>query len=270
MLRFALAIAGIVLAAGAGALEQAPAPDLSAAQIVERNVAARGGLEAWRRIQTMDWIGHITSARGGLPPMPFLLEQKRPNKTRFELTAMGEKSLRVFDGVDGWKIRPGHGGKPDIKRFTPAEAQFARDEQTIDGPLIDYQAKGNVIHLEGVEQVDGRSAYHLAVRLNSGGREDVWIDAQTFLDFRYDRRTFSPAGTSGAVTVQYRNFQAVDGLQIPSVIEIGVGSGKTPDRMEIERVALNPRLDDRLFARPGPRRALASAPAAAPAATAPR
>src|SRR5437016_876698 len=37
-------------------------PKLSADQILEKHGAARGGLEAWRKIRTMGWIGHLQSA----------------------------------------------------------------------------------------------------------------------------------------------------------------------------------------------------------------
>ena len=43
-----------------------PTPELSAAQIVEKNIAVRGGLEAWHNIQTMVWIGHIETANAPL------------------------------------------------------------------------------------------------------------------------------------------------------------------------------------------------------------
>ena len=33
------------------------APKLTAAQIVDKNIAARGGLQAWRSLQTMTWKG---------------------------------------------------------------------------------------------------------------------------------------------------------------------------------------------------------------------
>jgi len=45
------ALAGLIAAASGAD----PAPGLTAAQIVEKNAAARGGLEAWRKIQTMSW-----------------------------------------------------------------------------------------------------------------------------------------------------------------------------------------------------------------------
>jgi hypothetical protein len=51
--------------------------------------------------------------------------------------------------------------------------------------------------------------------------------------------------------VAYRNYKTIEGLQIPGILEIGSGSGKVADRMVIENIALNPPLEDTLFARPG-------------------
>ena len=265
-------------AANAVAADTARAPQLTAAQIVEKNVSARGGLEAWRKVQTMVWVGHMESPGAPMPSLPFVLQQKRPNKTRFEINAMSQRSVRVFDGARGWKVRPARDGSPDVQPYTPQELKFAREAQGIDGPLIDYQAKGIIVALEGVEQVEGRKAYRLNVRLPTGERHDIWIDAQTFLDVKYDRTSYNAAGVPGTVSVLYRNYTAIEGLQIPSTVEIGAGSGKLPDKMVIEKIALNPPLEDRTFARPGvphrrhtvtiepePTRAAPSVPLAPPA-----
>jgi outer membrane lipoprotein-sorting protein len=244
--------AAAVVSEGASAPTQ---PSLTAEQIVERNVAARGGLEAWRKVQTMAWTGHMESADGPVSNMPFMLEQKRPNKTRFEMMAMSQKTLRVFDGAHGWKMRPARDGRPQVQPFSPQEIRFARDEYVIDGPLIDHVGKGNEVTLQGIEEVEGQRAYRLGVRLASGERQEVWIDARSFLDLKFVRTTYSSSGKSGTVTVFYRNYKAIEGLQIPTLLEIGVGSARVPDRMVIERVALNPPLEERAFSRPGgPRR----------------
>src|SRR5437868_2903723 len=82
----------------------ARAAKLSATDIVAKNAAARGGRDAWRKIETMVWIGHIESSHTPVPNMPFTLEQKRPNKTRLQINALTDKSTRVFNGVQGWKL----------------------------------------------------------------------------------------------------------------------------------------------------------------------
>jgi hypothetical protein len=243
------------LAAGAVASAMAtdrgapPVRELTAAQIIEKNVAARGGLEAWRKIQTMVWTGHMESIHAPMPMMLFMMQQKRPNKTRFEINALGDRTIRVFDGERGWKLKPDQQGKAQVKPFSFEEVTFARAAQVIDGPLIDYLAKGNTVTLEGLDEIEGRKAYRLDVRLATGETDQVWVDAQTFLDVRYDR-PFAAGEGRDRVSVFYRDYKAFEGLQVPSVIETSSGPGARPDRMVIERVTLNPPLDDRAFARP--------------------
>jgi hypothetical protein len=76
----------------------------------------------------------------------------------------------------------------------------------------------------------------------------VWIDAKTFLDLKYDRTSYGPTGSPVIVSVVYRNYQTVSGLQVPGTLEIG-GDSKSPAtaRMVIDKIALNPPLDDKVF-----------------------
>ncbi len=237
-----------VLGPAGGALAEEP----TAAQIVERNVAARGGIDAWRKVQTMAWSGHMEGGDLQVAAIPFVLEQKRPNKTHFEINQMGQRSLRVFDGLRGWKVRPGQGGRPEVLPFTLQEVKFAREGQGIDGPLIDYQARGNAVSLGGVEEVEGRKTYRLDVRLASGEVHHVWVDAGSFLELKSDRISYTPDGRPVTVTLTYRDYRDFEGLQLPTRIETGAAPGRAPERMVIERVALNFPLDDeRSFGKPG-------------------
>jgi hypothetical protein len=233
-------------AAGAPAV----AAELTAAQIVEKNVAARGGLEAWRKIQTMAWVGHIETAHGPAPTLQFRLEMKRPNKTHFEINALHQRTVRVYDGTRGWKVRPSADGQADLQAYTLEELKFAHDAQVIDGLLIDYQAKGVAVGLDGVDEVEGRKAYRLSLMLPSGAIDHTWVDAETFLDIKSERRFRNAMGLTGRVTVYYRNFQTIEGLQIPLTVETATGADKPADKMVIEKLALNPPLEDRVFAKP--------------------
>lgn len=229
------------------------APTLTAAQVVEKNAAARGGLQAWRQVHTMVWVGRLESQRASGPGMRFILQQKRPNLTRFEINGQGQRSMRVFDGVRGWKVRANHDGGPDVKPYSLPETKYARAAQAIDGPLIDVDAKGSTVALEGIEKVDGRDAYHLDIKTVFGEHQEVWVDAETFLDVRLDRPSYNLSGGQAMVSVNFRNYKSIEGLQLPMTIEIGAGSGSVPDKIQIERVALNPPLDDHLFEQPGVR-----------------
>jgi hypothetical protein len=253
-----------------GPCASAHAKELTAAQIVEKNVAARGGLDAWRKVETMVWTGHMEGGGIPVPTLPFLLEQKRPNKTHFEIDQHGQRSLRVFDGTQGWKVRPDQSGRPVVQPFTTQELQFAREGQGIDGPLIDYHSKGNTVSLAGLTEIDGRKTYRLNVHLASGELHHVWVDARTFLDVQYDRVSYTPDGKPVPVTVSCRDYRTFEGLQLPTTIETGGGSGRQPERMVIERVTLNFPLDDQhAFGDPGAARKYNTARSGMGAAAAP-
>ncbi|MBB2930216.1 hypothetical protein [Paraburkholderia silvatlantica] len=240
------------VAAAVFAGEQMPAQDLSVDQIVEKNVEARGGLEAWRKVQTMIWSGHADSANAPAPDLPFVLAMKRPNKTRFEVTVYNQKSVRVFDGKQGWKLGPNGMGSATPRPYSMDEATSARDEQVIDGLLIDHAAKGVSVTLEGMDQVGGRDAYRLAAKLPSGVTRHVWIDAKTFLDVQIDHQVRTPLGQTVVVLVSYSGFRSVEGLQIPLEIESGAVASDKRDKLTIDKVSLNPSLDDGIFTRPAP------------------
>lgn len=250
MMRNTLWVLAGCLAGAMFAVAQIPAHGLSADQIVEKNAAARGGLDAWRKIQTMVWIGHVDSDNAPAPDLPFVLAMKRPNKTRFEVTALNQRTVRVFDGKEGWKLRPGNSGKMDLRPYTPDELTFARDEQVIDGMLIDHEAKGIGVTLDGVDQVSGHDAYRLALKLPSGETRHVWIDTQTFLEVKYDRQVRDMRGEPVTVEVAYRDYKIIDGLQIPVTIESGVATSGKKDRLTVDKIALNPPLADAIFAKP--------------------
>ena len=243
------ALAGCISTA-AVADELVTAAGLTAAQIVEKNIAARGGLEAWRKLQTMIWVGHIEGANAAVPSMPFVLELKRPNKTRFEIKAQNRLAVRIYDGTHRWKLRPTSIGLPELKPYTPEELSFAHDGQGIDGPLMDYQAKRVAITLDGVDDVAGRKTYRMSVKLPSGVSHHMWIDAQNFLDIKSDRESRNAFGQSGTVSVFYRNYRTIEGLQSPFTIESGADTSKTTDKMVIDKILLNPPLEDRIFAKP--------------------
>lgn len=237
-----------LLAASAAAGEHAPA--LSVAEIVAKNAEARGGVDAWRKVDTMIWVGKIQSARVPTEAMPFMLEMKRPRKTRFELKAPTQQSVRAFDGKEGWKAHPGGNGVPDVQPFTADELTFAKDGEGLDGLLIDCEAKGIQVALDGTETIDGAKTYRLRVVMPSGAVRRVWVDAHSFLELRQDRDVRTAAGAGRTVHVYYRNYQTVNGVKIPMTIETGAQSGKGTDKMLIERIAMNEPLDDKRFARP--------------------
>lgn len=223
---------------------------LTLGQILEHYAAARGGVEAWHKVQTMAWTGHIESGPGGATKVPFLMLFQRPDATRFEMLSAGQHLIRVFDGRNGWKMRPTNAGLPEVSDYNVEDIRYARDAAGLDGPLFDSRAKGVGVGLQGLDSVEGHKAYHLKVTLPSGQAHDDWIDAQSFLELRYDRQSHNASGQVGIVSVYLRNYQTFNGLVLPMTIETGGPASRDTDKMVIEKVALNPMIPESQFAKP--------------------
>jgi len=72
--------------------------------------------------------------------------------------ALGQKTVWVFDGTQGRELRAAQNvGRLDAQPFAAEELKFARAGQGIDGPLIDSAAKGNLVTLAGLDEIEGPS-----------------------------------------------------------------------------------------------------------------
>jgi hypothetical protein len=234
----------LAIIATAGA--QSPAT-LTAAQIVEKNVAAKGGLQAWRAVQTMTFSGKMDAGGKSKAQLPFVLKKKRPGKTRIEIAFANDTAVQVYDGANGWKLRP-YLGRKDVEPYSPDELKSASLESDLDGPLVDYVAKGNKVELEGVEKVESHDAYKLKVTLQGGPVQHLWIDAGTFLETKIEGTPRRMNGKLRPVSIYLRDYKDANGLMIPYVIETAVAGNRDTHKMFIETVVVNPRLDDSLFA----------------------
>src|ERR1035438_2293549 len=253
---------------------------LSAAEIVDKNVAARGGLQAWRAVQTISMSGKLGAGgnqRGALPvpapagrksgpraappaqrpveegalavgtrpvpapagrksgpratplaqrpveevQLPFVMELARPGKMRFELEFNGQTAIQVFDGANGWKLRP-FLGRRVVEPYTTEEMKVATMQADLDGPLVDYAAKGTVIELDGMEKVEDRDTYKVKLTMKNRQAIHVWIDAQTFLEAKIEGQPRRLDGVDHPVEVYLRDYRPVNGLQIPFVLETRV------------------------------------------------
>ena len=260
-----------------------PKANLSATEIVNRNVAARGGLQAWRSVQSMVWTGKLGAGGNQRSPiplsgagkgnariptdprpkeevqLPFVMKMQRPRKVRFEILFKGQTAVQVYDGANGWKLRP-YLNRLEVEPFTE-ETRIASMQSDLDGPLVDYAAKGTRVELEGMEKVEDREAYKLKLTMKDGHSLHLWIDARTFLEAKIEGSPRRLDGLEHPVEVYYRDYRVVNGLQIPFVLETRVlplmdsssrkaGPALPTEKIAIEAVEVNSKLDAQLFSKP--------------------
>lgn len=246
---------GLISAAASAAVSHnippdiAPAGKLTAAQIVDRNVAARGGLEAWRAASTLTLSGQLEGGGKKNSELPFVMKMKRPHMSRLEIRFQDQTAVQVYDGEQGWKLRP-FLGRDEVESFTPVEAKAAAAWQELDGPLVDYISKGTKIELQGTESVEGHNAYKLKLTMKNGEVRHLWVDASSFLELKIDGEQRKLDGKLHNVAVYYRDYKTENRLTVPHVLETVVEGVKQPHKMHIERVAVNQPMEGALFAKP--------------------
>jgi len=222
---------------------------LSAAQIVDRDIEARGGLQAWKAVQTLSFSGKLEAGGRAHAQLPFVFEMKRGHKTRVEIEFQNDKAIQVYDGARGWKLRP-YLGRRDVEPFTAEELKAASMESDLDGPLLGYASKGTRVDLDGMDKVEGHDAYKLKLTAKGGHVRHLWVDAQTFLELKIEGVPRRMDGKVHPVEVYYRDYRNVNGLMIPYVLETTVLGVRHSHKMTIEQVQVNPKLDDSLFVTP--------------------
>lgn len=246
------------------------AAQLTGEQVVEKNVSARGGLPAWRAVQTLSMSGKM-DAGGNEPPtsrapgvrtggvqmpkrpaeqtqLPFRLELKRTRKSRLELQFRGETAVQVYDGTNGWKLRP-FLNRHDVEPFTEDEMKAAAMQADLDGPLVDYAAKGTKVELEGTEKVEGNDTYRLKLTFRNGQTQRVWVDVKTFLETKIEGTPRRLDGKYHSVEIYFRDYRTVSGLMVPYLLETKVEGVTQTEKIQVEKVAVNPRVEDARFAK---------------------
>lgn len=232
--------------------ESAPAPELpklTAAQIAERNTQARGGLAAWRAVQAIQISGLLDAGGTNNARLPYTLQMKRPHYQRVSIEFQGQTALQVYDGQNGWKLRP-FLNRNDVEPFSEEEKQRVMHQDDLDGPLIDYAAKGSRVELEGTEMVEGKANYRLKLTMKDGTVRRIWVDGKTFLESKMEGNPRRLDGKMRRVENYLRDYRKVDNLLIPFVSEARVETSPQPRKMTVDKVVLNPTLDDKLFGKP--------------------
>ena len=259
-------------------------PLLTVAQVVEKHVAARGGAQAWKAVQTMQLSGKIEAGKGDSIAraeklfnasakaagrgtnaevvaanvdvesnkqilLPFTLDLERAKRMRLEIVFNGKTAVQVFDGKQGWKYRP-FLNRNDVEPFTAEEASTEASRGDLDGPLINYVAKGTKVELEGSDLVDAQPAYRLKVTPKGEPVKHIWIDAKTFLDVKVEGFPKRMDGKMHPVYVYQRDFRSVQGVTIPFVLETAVEGYPDTHKLLVEKAAINPQFDSAVFSKP--------------------
>jgi len=233
------------VALGLGPAETATsAAEPTLEQAIEKHVAARGGAERWKAIESLKIQGSMThlSLTG-----PFTLWLARNGKYLLESEQHGQTLTLGYDGAIAWRGNVGDAGA--ALRIGGVERAMIERDADFPTPFFDYETKGYELKLLGQRDLDGEPALAIEVKRPDGYAETWYLDPVTFLDMGRD----SPGSEFGEVVPMrtfHDDFRAVASVQVPFRIE---SQWHVQERvLNVETVEVNVAIDPARFSPPRP------------------
>jgi hypothetical protein len=213
-------------------------------QLVAKNIEAKGGAAALRDLQTLRLTGKMLVQQGQIQ-LAYMQIKKRPDEARTEASLQGMTQIEAYDGKEGWKVSPFFGRK-DPERMSADDVKALVEDAEMDGPLVDWQAKGNAVEYLGTEDVDGTPAHKLKVVRKNGDVSFVYLDPDHFLEIRVlTQRTRH--GAYEEIETDLGDYEKAGGVFVPTSIEFGRKGAPDKQRIIIDKVEANVPVDDTIF-----------------------
>jgi hypothetical protein len=236
-------VAGLFLSALAVAPLWSSQP--TADEIIANLTQAVGGTDRIKSVYSLKTTSHLLVA-GTKGEASVVSTMKTPQMVYTEITRGGTKFVECFDGHIKWaKVDGGPAKKaPDEE----AKSYAADTWVMIDGPLVDYKAKGHKVDFLGEEDVNGTPTYKMHVVMKSGNTEDIYLNQKTYLPFK--QVTHSSRNGHDTETVGYMlDYKTYDGITMATTLLIKVGNA-APIRLKIDNIEFNFPLTEAFFKMP--------------------
>ena len=213
-------------------------------EIVNSNLAARGGQEQIQALQSIRATGTATASGGRIARV--VQEIKRPGFYRLEFSSQGTKAVFAHDGEIGWQVAPRQGIFEPQPIEPDRDSEAGIDERDIEGHLVGWLEKGHEVQLAGRETLPSGEAFKLETILADGGIRIDYIDVESRQVVRSDK-TEAIAGRTVQMEQTFADFREVDGLFFPHLIETHVTNRPETITIVVEKFELNPELDEARF-----------------------
>jgi hypothetical protein len=217
----------------------------TAGEIIEKNIASLGGADKVAAVKTVqfdqtmnlmgtDMAGKVTTVIG--------------QSSRTDISVMGQQITQVVDGDKGWAINPMAGGSA-AQALPDDQVKLQKANTYVIGTEL-ATAKNNKypVELIGKEKLNDKDVFNLKVT-RPEGVVNFYVDAATY-QLAGSKATVSMQGQSGEVKSQYSNYKTIDGLTLPSTIELNTPAMPGSITMNLTNIVLNPKVDTAIFAMP--------------------
>jgi hypothetical protein len=219
--------------------ESLPANLPTVDQLLAGYIAALGGAPAIERARSR--VAKGTSASEG-KTVGVEVFTEAPDKWAMVRHLPEGSAVAAFDGKTGWFGIPGRAPR----QMLPTDLEAARMDADLQFPLHIEQMFPE-LHVEYPETVGEREAYVLSGVRDGHSAAKLYFDESSGLLVRVVRYADSPLGMN-PTQVDYADYRAVDGVQVPYRITLSEPKGSRT--IQFEEVRQNVPVDAASFAKP--------------------
>ncbi len=213
-------------------------------ELLQKNLAARGGLDKVRATKSIRMTAKVHTDNIEIAAS---VQIKRTGMARIDAEFQGMKIVQAYDGEVAWQINAPE-GKTEPEKMSGDDEKDVREMGDIDGPLVDYKAKGNAVELVGKEDLEATPVYKLKVTEKNGAVRYFYLDCKSYLELKVSSKR-KVEGKDVTADEYFGDYKSVGGLMMPHSIESRV-DGHVDNQIVIEKIELDVDIDDGIFKMP--------------------
>lgn len=209
----------------------------TAEEVISKHIAAIGGADNWKKINSLKMVGSINA--GGME-IPVTVTTVNKKAQRVDFVVNGMTNYVIITDKGGWSYAPIQGQtKPEA--MTADNVKQGQDQLDVQGELIDYKEKGNKVAFLGKDDVEGTECFKIKMTHASGKEETMYFDASNYYHIRSVAKVVAN-GQEQEVTSNFSNFQKLpEGITYPMNVDNGNGP------VAIKSVEINKPVDESIF-----------------------
>lgn len=210
---------------------------ITAENIITNYINAIGGKEKLMRVKDVSTVAEAKTPMGNLS---MSLYQKAPNKLALTLSAGGMVvQEQKFDGTNGSSTTMGQTQKVEGQDLEALKAEANLF------PELRYAQLGYQLQMKGVDNIDGKQVYKVAVTGPDGKKRTDFYDVATGLKIR-SVQVRETEGKTITITNNYDDYKEVDGVKFPHLNTL-LGAMPMALKMEVSELKVNAGIEDAVF-----------------------
>ena len=214
-----------------------PVSAQTADEIIQKHIDATGGVDNWKKVNSVKM--NCTSNANG-QEIPIIITILNGKGFKVEYTFNGMTGYSIITDKTGWTYSP-FGGQTKPEVIPDETIKEAQDQLDLQGPLIDYKAKGNTVTYLGKDDVEGTECYKLKITFKNGKEETEYFDASNYNKIRSVTK-IKANGKEQELTSNMGNYQKLpEGI----VMAMSLDNGNGP--LTVKSIEINKPVDDNFF-----------------------